>query len=104
MNFIPLQGDDLGVLRNDNYRVAQAMGSRITFSYARKGKGMDCHFAADKTSLRSLKGTINAFCEWIFHDYPWCECIFAVVDKNSVDRLVKKCGFRLMQLTAIGLR
>ncbi len=97
MNFIPLQGDDLGVLRNENYRVVQTIDGDITFSYTKQGNGMKCHFAASRCALRGLKQAINSFCEWLSNNYQ-CECIFAVVNKMSVDRIVKKCGFRLMAI------
>ncbi len=96
MIFTPLTGDDLGVLHNENYRVVQTEDGHTTFSYTKQGKGMNCHFACDHEALRRSKQVINGFCEWLFSQYAWCECIFAIVNKQSVDRLVKKCGFELI--------
>ncbi len=93
MNFIPLQGDDLGVLRNENYRVVQTIDGDITFSYTKQGDGMVCHFAASKDALRGLKQAINGFCAWMFENYH-PKCIFAVVKRKSVGRLIEKCGFK----------
>jgi len=80
VDFIPLQGDDLGVLHSDYHRMVSTAEGDIVFSYTQRGKGMDCHFAARKTALRALKQTINSFCEWLSNNYQ-CECIFAVVNK-----------------------
>lgn len=99
MNFTDLKGDDLGVYHDENYRLVQCCGGHITFSYSQKGDAaMTAHFAADKIGLINVKEAINRFCLWIFKHYIWCRMIFAVIDMNkqSVVRLVKKCGFEYL--------
>jgi len=94
MNFTPLTGDDLGVLHNENYRVVQTEGGHITFSYTQTGKGMSIHLAADKRGLKRLRIALNSFSEWLFDRYSWCEVIFGVINKPSVERIAKKCGYK----------
>ncbi len=90
-----LSGSDLGVTRDENYRVCEwaENGKRVVFSYARKGNGIAAHFACGKDSLRSVKTAINAFCDWAFWAYDWCRMIFAFIAVPSVERIVQKCGF-----------
>jgi hypothetical protein len=57
---------------------------------------MDAHFAADKDNLRYIKTAINEFCDWVFNNYKWCTLIFAVISKPSVERIVRKCGFKYL--------
>ena len=94
MIFTELQGDDLGVYHDDNYRMVQCLGGHVVFSYSQKGKAMTAHFASDKKGLKNIKPAINSFCRWIFNTYE-SEMILAVIKKTekSIMRLVKKCGF-----------
>ncbi len=93
MNFIPLQGDDLGVLRNENYRVVQTIDGDITFSYTKQGDGMTLHLASSKAGLKRLRETLNAFSVWLFDNYD-CKCLFGVIKKPSIERIAKKCGYK----------
>ena len=95
MTFSELQGDDLGVFRNDNYRLVQCMDGHIVFSFAQKGKAMTAHIASDKKGLRYIKPAINSFCQLIFNSYNDIKMIFAAIGKDlqSMMRIVKKCGF-----------
>ena len=94
MIFTELQGDDLGVYHDNNYRMVSCMDGHIVFSFAQKGHAMTSHFASDKIGLRYVKPAIDSFCKWLFKHYP-VKMIFAVIDKNrgGIMRLVKKCGF-----------
>jgi hypothetical protein len=91
-----LSGDDLGVPKIPECMVVEwtEFDSRVVFSFAQLGQGITAHFASGKESLREVKTAINDFCEWIFWAFPWCEMVFAVIGIESVERLVKKCGFR----------
>jgi len=94
MIFTELQGEDLGVYRDKNCRLVQCFNGHIVFSYAQKGKGMNCHLASDKTGLRYLKLAVNSFCSWIFANYD-VDFIYGIVKnhKQSVMRLIQKCNF-----------
>lgn len=93
-----LSGDDLGVPRIPEAIVVEWVESdcRVVFSYARQGNGITAHFAAGKESLREVKTAINDFCEWALWAYDWCEMIFAIIGKESIERIVKKCGFKYL--------
>ena len=93
----PLSGCDFGVLRSDNHAVCEWRGKgRVVFSFAQKGKGMDCHFATDSKGLREVKQAISDFVEWVFNRFEWCTMIFAAVIPPSVERIVRKCGFEYL--------
>ncbi len=98
MIFSELQGDDLGVYKDENYRLVECLDGHIVFSYTRKGNAISAHFAADKQGLRYIKEAIDKFCLWLFSVYDWCRVIFAVVDQNksSVMQMVKKCNFEYL--------
>tara|TARA_R110000851_G_C12885232_1_gene546516 strand:- start:391 stop:672 length:282 start_codon:yes stop_codon:yes gene_type:complete len=66
---------------------------RIVFSFAQRGKAIAGHFAADKKGLRHIKEAINDFCEWAFYTFEWCRMMLAMIQKPSVERIVRKCGF-----------
>lgn len=87
----PLVGDDLGVARNENHRLYDWNG-RVVFSATMMGEGLSCHFAASSEGLREIKPAIDEFCTWAFKVFE-CKVIFAMITRESVVRLVKKCGF-----------
>jgi len=95
--FKELEGSDLGVYHDKNYRLVECFNGHIVFSYAQKGEAMSAHFAADKKGIKNIKDAINAFCEWIFNLYK-CKYIFAVIDRSlkSVVNLVKKLNFKYL--------
>ena len=90
-----LSGDDLGVPRIPEALVVEWTegGHRVVFSFARLGDAMTAHFAAEKSSLREIKTAIDDFVQWIFYAYPWSRAVFAVTGRQSIGRLVQKCGF-----------
>ena len=88
-----LKGDDLGVCRTDKHALYEWNGKgRIVISITALGEALSCHFAAEKKSLRELKEAINEFCEWAFKAFE-CKMIFAEISRDSIVRIVKKCGF-----------
>lgn len=93
-----LKGDDLGVPRIPECVVCEwnEDGKRVVFSYARLGNGITIHLAAKRDSLRYLDCAVEAFCAWIFNAYPWCEWIFAIMGRQSLERLAERCGFRYL--------
>jgi len=84
---------DRGVIRDENYKVVEWKGL-VVFSYAQRGNAIMAHFAAGKDGLRSIKQAINDFVEWAFNEHEWCTMILAVIERSSVERVVKKCGFK----------
>lgn len=85
-----LKGPDYGIARNENHALYQC--GKVVFSATMMGEGLSCHFATDREGMREIKPAINEFCEWAF-DVFQCKVIFAMISRESVVRLVKKCGF-----------
>lgn len=85
-----LDGPDYGVARNDNHALYQC--GKVVFSATMMGHGLSCHFAAGREGMREIKPAIDEFCTWAFKVFD-CKVIFAMITKESVVRLVKKCGF-----------
>ena len=90
-----LSGDDLGVPRIPVALLVEWVegGKRVVFSYARQGNGITIHLAAKRDSLYCLEAALNDFCEWLFWAYEWCEMIFGIIGRKSLERLAMKCGF-----------
>ncbi len=89
-----LRGSDLGVYRNGNYWLNEWSDSgRVVFSATQQGQSLNCHFAANKKALRHVKTAIKDYVEWLFNVCEWCKMVIAVIEKPSVERIVKKCGF-----------
>jgi len=65
----------------------------ILFSATRQGKAATCHFTSDKAGLRKLKQAINDWCEFCFWLFDWCEMIIGIIEKISILKLAKSCGF-----------
>lgn len=84
--------DDLyGLYMDENY-IALTYGDNIRFSFADRGKAISAHFSANKQGLRDIKPAIGAFCRWAFDEYG-AEMVLAQTKKDSVARLVERCGF-----------
>ncbi len=92
MNFISLAHDDMGIYRNENYRVVEALDGDIVFSYTRQGNALVIHLACHQRALRQHTEGFNSFCEWLFKGYPWCRMILGGVEQKSLDRMLKKSG------------
>jgi len=88
----------LGLPMNENYRVIKwKRGDKtVYFSITRQGNAISMHIAAEKKSYTSLRVAANEFCEAVFEQYEWCECILGLVGKQSVVNLAKKCGFEVL--------
>lgn len=90
----PFSGNDLNVPRDDNHILCEWRGNgRIVFSFSMMGNAISAHFASGPKSLRYIKGAIEEFSDHIKVFFPWCTMILANIDRPSVIRLVKKCGF-----------
>ena len=90
-----LTGPDLNVPQIPECYVVEwaEAGKRVVFSYAQQGNAITIHFACEKDALRDVKAAIVDFCEWAFWGYRWCEMIFAMIGRPSIERIAKKCGF-----------
>lgn len=93
-----LHGDDLNVPKIKECILVEWTENhkRVVFSFAKLGKGITVHFACKQESLRELKTAINDFCEWAFWAFAWCECVFAISGKKSINRIAQKCGFNYL--------
>ena len=87
-------GDLMGVLMSPQNVAVEWIGpGRIVCSFAQRGQAVSAHFSSDRRGLRHLKSAINDFCNWVFGAFEWCSMVIAIINKPSVVRLVKKCGF-----------
>ena len=66
----------------------------ILFSMTVQGKAVVCHFTSNKAGLRKLKQAINEWCEFCFWLLDDCKMIIGIIEKASVFRLAKNCGFK----------
>lgn len=84
----------MGLPCNENHLVFRWTNHdcKILFSCAEKQDGLSCHFASDKKGLRLLKKAINEWCDFVFSSTDYTK-ILAVTGKESINRLIKKCGF-----------
>lgn len=104
--FYQYEGDLMDLPHDDNHLVFRWLepGCKILFSVSRQGNGASCHFATDRDGLRKVKQAIVEFCEYCFDVYDWCTMVLAKTKKQSVGRLISKCGFeyvgRLDNVTA----
>lgn len=91
----PLAGDDLNVPRDDNHLIFEwnKDGSRVVFSVTEVGDSLNCHYAAEKHSLRKMKEAVVDMEAWLFDQYKWCKMITAYVLLPSVGRMLKKLGY-----------
>lgn len=90
-----LTGPDLGVPAIPECVIVEWANEdeRIVFSYARQGNGITFHLAARKWALRHLEFAINEFCAWLFWAYEWCEMVFGMTARSSIEKVLKRCGF-----------
>ncbi len=67
---------------------------RILFSVAKRGHAVLVHFASNAQGLRYVKIACRRFMDFVLWLFPWCKMILACVNRNSVERLVKKLGYK----------
>lgn len=92
--FVPCRGEP-SLFSTADYLVFRWQGEgKIIFSVSRKGNAAYCHFHSDKAGLRHIKPAFNAFCEFVFWLFDWCEMVIATVrGRPSIERVLIKCGF-----------
>ena len=93
----PLFGSDLGIHSDENHVVLEwndQSGHRVVFSASQKGDdAMECHFAPDSKSLRSVRSACEDFIDFVFDSCKWCKMLLVATNRRSVAGLVKKLGF-----------
>lgn len=89
--------DWLGIAEDENHFVVKWMAANVFFSCCQKGNSISAHFSAEREAIRHLKQAIDEFCRWAFDVMPWCRMIFACIVRQSVARLVVKCGFSFLE-------
>nr|WP_294975016.1 hypothetical protein [uncultured Pseudomonas sp.] len=86
--------EDMGGLYwEPKYQVWRWTKGRIYASLTREEDAIFCHFSAAPSSVRDMKEAVNDFCALAFELLPWCTMIMGCIKRDSVVRLVKKCGF-----------
>ena len=66
---------------------------QILFSLTNQGEALSSHFSPDKAGLRYIKDAVNDYCEYCKTKYSWCKMIIGKVQRQSVRRILVKCGF-----------
>ena len=68
-------------------------GCNVYFSVTKLDNVISAHFSSDTGGLRLMKEAINEGFDFLMDQYEWCEKVAAVVKRESVGRLIEKCGF-----------
>ncbi len=93
-NFKKPSGDLLGVAFDENHIIVEwCANGKVVFSMERRGNALCCHFSSDKKGLRHIKQAINDFVELVRDKFDWCKMLIAIINKPSVERVVKKVDF-----------
>ena len=87
--------DMYGLKYSDKHLVFKWVGGDIYFSMTQVGGAAECHFAAAKKDLRSVKHIIELFVGFVFWLFPWCKMVITLLpsSKKSIERVIKKLGF-----------
>ena len=96
IEFILYYGSTYNLRTNENYLNFRWLlkNTLILFSITQQGNGAICHLYSDKKSLRYLKQALSEWCKFVFENYNWCKMIIAIIEKPSIERLAKYCGFK----------
>lgn len=94
--FVQYDGDLMGLTVTESHLVFRWNVDHCTvlFSMTRQGRSANCHFASDKRGLRHIKEAIEQFVQSVFRACDWCDMVVANIERPSVERTVKKCGFK----------
>lgn len=82
-----------GLWWEEDHQVWRWLDGEIYVSMTRRENTVFCHFSAKGASVRRLKDAIDEFCELVFGLMDWCMAVMACIKRDSVERLVKRCGF-----------
>jgi len=100
-NFILYYGPTYGLRTNENYLNFRWLlkDTLMLASITQQGNAAVCHFYSDKRGLKYLKQAVSEWCEYVFKTCDWCKMMLGVVEKPSVEKLMKSCGFRKVAYT-----
>ena len=95
IKFIPYYGLTYNLRTNENYVNFRWIGEKclVLFSITKQGSGAVCHLYSDKNGLRYLKQALSEWCEYVFKYCNWCKMVIGIIEKPSIERLAKSCGF-----------
>lgn len=96
INFIPYYGPTYNLRTNENYLNFRWLfkNTLILFSITQQGNGAVCHLYSDKRGLKYLKQALLEWYKYIFKNCDWCKMMIGIVEKSSIEKLVKYCGFK----------
>lgn len=95
--FAPCRGEP-ALFGTTDYLAFRWQGpGKILFSVTQKGGAAYCHFCSDRAGLRHVREAFEAFSQFVFWLFDWCEMIIATTkEKPSIERVLMKSGFRLV--------
>lgn len=86
--------EDMGDLYwQPDHQVWRWMESEVYVSMTRRDNAIFCHFSAAPEALRHLKKATNELVSLLFELNPWCQVVMGSIKRDSVARLMEKCGF-----------
>lgn len=86
--------EDMGDLYwEPDHQVWRWMESEVYVSMTRRENAIFCHFSATPEALRHLKKATNELVSLLFELNPWCQVVMGSIKRDSVARLMEKCGF-----------
>lgn len=86
--------EDIGDLWwEPDHQIWRWMDGEVYVSMTRRENAVFCHFSAKPSALRLLKSATNEFVDLVFELMPWCQVVMGSITKDSVAKLMEKCGF-----------
>lgn len=76
-----------------DHQVWRWVEAEVWVSMTRREDAIFCHFSAKPEALRSLKKATNELVALLFELNPWCQVVMGSITRDSVARLMEKCGF-----------
>lgn len=76
-----------------DHQIWKWMEGDVYVSMTRRENAVFCHFAAKPSALRHLREATTEFVELVFELMPWCQVVMGSITKDSVAKLMEKCGF-----------
>lgn len=91
----PCDPNKNGLIHNQNHVVYRwdRNDCNVYFSVTKLDNVISAHFSSDKEGLKLMKDAIEECFEFLMDEYKWCEKIAGLVKRESVGRLIEKCGF-----------
>lgn len=76
-----------------DHQVWRWVETEVWVSMTRREDAIFCHFSAKPEALRHLKKATNELVALLFELNPWCKVVMGSITRDSVARLMEKCGF-----------